>query len=103
MVILKSYVRHQEWRPKEQYFADAKYVYANSKFKVSLIGSFFREHMIDRGDIHPNTTYAFDQHFITYRPRASAIVMVPLTPNSQLDAMLSYSGFFRFINSYPRI
>ncbi len=98
----KSYVRHQEWRPKEQYFADAKYVYANSKFKVSLIGSFFREHMIDRGDIHPNTTYAFDQHFITYRPRASAIVMVPLTPNSQLDAMLSYSGFFRFINSYAK-
>ncbi|MFN8310273.1 MAG: TonB-dependent receptor [Chitinophagales bacterium] len=94
--------RHKDWRPKEQYTADLKYTYNSSRFKVSLAASFFRELLIDRGNLLPGTTFAFDQHFLTYRPRATAIAMIPIKDGSQVDVTLGYTGFFRFLNNYKK-
>jgi outer membrane receptor for ferrienterochelin and colicins len=36
-----SIPRFMEWKPKEQYFADAKYMYSGNKFRFSFTGAFF--------------------------------------------------------------
>ena len=104
----KSVERFQEWRPKEQYFADAKYVYVADRFRVSLAGSFFRELMLDRSA--PKLSYTpadqswsyvgSDLHNLTYRPRATASLMYKFKESNQLDVLLGYSGFYRYSNKY---
>ncbi len=103
--------RQKEWKPKEQYFADAKYVNAGAKYRVSLSGSFFREMMLNRGsqqltlsnESASGWTYrGIDDHILTYRPRATASFMYRFKENSQLDVLLGYSGWFRFLNKYAK-
>ncbi|MCW3126909.1 MAG: hypothetical protein JWO03_2567 [Bacteroidetes bacterium] len=94
--------RHKDWLPKEQYFANAKYVYSTGKFKVGASLSFFRELLLDRGNLLPNTTYAFDNHSLSYRPQATLFASVPIKDYSQLDLMIAYTGFVRFFNYYKK-
>ncbi len=94
--------RHKEWRPKEQYFANTKFGFALDHLKVWAELSFFRELMIDRGDLRPYTTYAFDQHFTTYRPMATLGASYVGRDNLQLDVTAGYSGFYRAINNYKK-
>ncbi len=109
---LDSIPRFQEWKTKEQYFADAKYMVTGNRLRFSLSGSFFRELMLNRSA--PKQTLSYDNadtswtftgddvHFLTYRPRASASFMIRFKENNQLDMMLAYSGFFRFTNKYSK-
>lgn len=103
--------RQKEWKPKEQYFADAKYVNAGAKYRFSLAGSFFRELMLSRGaqqltlsnESASGWTYrGIDDHILTYRPRATASFMYRFKENSQWDVLLGYSGWFRFFNKYAK-
>jgi len=107
-----SIPRFMEWKPKEQYFTDAKYMYSGNKFRFSLTGAFFRELMVNRSA--PKQTLSYDNNdtawtytgadikYLTYRPRASASLMYRFNENSQLDVLLAYSGFFRFTNKYDK-
>jgi outer membrane receptor for ferrienterochelin and colicins len=107
-----SLLRAKEWKPKEQYFADAKYIYTGNRFRVSVSGSFFREVMLNRSEpkqtllyTPTDTTWTYtadDGHYLTYRPRASASFMYHFKDNQQLDALLAYSGFIRFSNMYAK-
>lgn len=97
---IKDTMRHKEWRPKEQYFADAKYIFNHKKFKMTINGAFFRELMIDRGNLRPYTSYAFDQYFLTFRPRANLSFSIPIKDLSKIDLLFAYSGFIRFYNNY---
>lgn len=109
---LDSVPRFMEWKPKEQYFADAKYLYTGNRFRVSLTGSFFRELMLNRSAPRQtlsydnnDTTWTFvgdDTRYLTYRPRASASFMYRFNDNYQLDVLAAYSGFFRFTNKYSK-
>ena len=94
--------RHKEWRPKEQYFANTKFGFALDHFKLWAELSFFRELMIDRGDLRPYTTYAFDQHFVTYKSMATIGASYVGKDNLQLDVTVGYSGFNRVINNYKK-
>lgn len=104
----KSAQRFVQWKPKEQYFADAKYVYTGNKFRVSLTGAFFRELMLDRGEPQksPNsdgTSLTFignDGHYTTYRPRVATSLMYRFKEGMQLDALLAYTGFIRYSRRY---
>ncbi len=106
----KTAKRFLQWKPKEQYFADAKYMLSGARYKFSTTASFFREMMIGRGEIKrvpefvnniATYTYAADDvRFETYRPRASASFTYRFKEDYQLDAMLAYSGFVRFVNKY---
>lgn len=108
----KSIERFQDWKPKEQYFADAKYIYYGNRVRVSLSGSFFREMLLDRSA--PKQTLQYDNgdtswtyvgadyHSLTYRPRAAASLMYRFKDNYQFDALLAYSGFIRFRNLYSK-
>jgi outer membrane receptor for ferrienterochelin and colicins len=107
---MDSVQRYKEWKPKEQYFADAKYIYNASRFRVSLSGSFFRETMLDRGapaltfdtENHQWTYTGTDMRYLTYRPRATAALMYKFKENNQFDLLLAYSGWFRTANKYTR-
>jgi outer membrane receptor for ferrienterochelin and colicins len=94
--------RHKDWAPKEQYFANAKYVYNTSKFRIGTSLSFLREIIIDRGDLMPNTEYAFDTHYLTYRAVGSVFATVPIDDHSKLDMLMAYSGYYQFINFYQK-
>lgn len=109
---LDSVPRFMEWKPKEQYFADAKYLYTGNRFRISLTGSFFRELMLNRSA--PRQTLSYDNNdttwtyvgddtrYLTYRPRVSASFMYRFNDNYQLDVLAAYSGFFRFTNKYSK-
>lgn len=109
---LDTVPRFQEWKPKEQYFADAKYIYTGNRFRVSLLGSFFRELMLDRSAPHQALSYdngdttltyvGSDYHYLTYRPRFSTSFMYRFADNNQLEVLLAYSGFIRFTNKYVK-
>ena len=94
--------RRQDWLPKEQYYGTAKYIYTASKFKVGASLSFMRELMLDRGDLLPQTTYAFDQHYLTMRPLASVFTHIPVRDYSKIDLSIAYSGYVRFTNYYKK-
>jgi outer membrane receptor for ferrienterochelin and colicins len=100
----KSLVRASDWRPKEQYTADLKYIYTANKFKISLAGSFFREMMISRSEpkYFADRVTGRDEHFLTYRPRVTAAFLYRFKDNSQLDVTASYSGFYRFWNTVKK-
>lgn len=107
---LDSVQRFQEWKPKEQYFADGKYIFTGNRFRFSLNGSFFREMLLNRSAPKQTLTYSptdtnwifigDDYHYLTYRPRASASFTYRVKETSQIDALLAYTGFFRYANRY---
>ncbi|HLP49803.1 MAG TPA: TonB-dependent receptor [Chitinophagales bacterium] len=107
---IDSLLRYREWKPKEQYFADAKYVFSNNRLRFSLTGSFFREMMLDRSapalDFDTTdkawTYKGTDSHILTYRPRATASLMYRFKENSQLDVLLGYSSWYRFSTKYSK-
>jgi outer membrane receptor for ferrienterochelin and colicins len=92
--------RHKDWRAKEQYFGSAKYIFTHAKFKIGASASFFRELMLDRGNLRPYTTYAFDEHYLTMRPMANLFATVPIKDFSELNILLAYSGYVRFSNYF---
>ncbi|MBL0308602.1 MAG: TonB-dependent receptor [Bacteroidetes bacterium] len=105
-----SVQRVQQWKPKEQYFADAKYIYTGNRFRVSVTGAFFREKMLDRGVpektlAQDGTSWTYvggDGHYLTFRPRVATSLMCRFKDGIQLDALLAYTGFFRFSNNYVK-
>lgn len=107
-----SIQRFQEWKPKEQYFADAKYIYTGNRLKFTINGSFFRELMLDRsaprkalsyGENDTTWTYVGDDiHYLTYRPRASMSFTYRFKDDYQFDILASYSGFMRYVNRYAK-
>jgi len=94
--------RNKQWRPKEQYLANLRVGYQKNKLKTWVELAFFRELMIDRGDIRPRTTQAFDTHFLTYRPGATLGMSYAAKKDWQIDLTMGYSGFVRYINSYVK-
>lgn len=94
--------RHKDWLPKEQYFANAKYMYTSGRYRVGARLSFFRELMLNRGNLEPNTTYAYDDHSLVYRPQATVFGTIPIKGFSELNLMVSYTGFVRFYNYYKK-
>lgn len=94
--------RHKDWLPKEQYFANAKYMYTSGRYRVGARLSFFRELMLNRGNLEPNATYAYDAHSLIYRPQATVFGTIPIKGFSELNLMLSYTGFVRFYNYYKK-
>jgi len=107
-----SIPRFQEWKPKEQYFVDGKYVYTGNRLKFSVAGSFFRELMLNRSEPREALSYdnndtawtyvGSDYHYLTYRPRASMALMYRFKEDYELNVLASYSGFIRFTNLYTK-
>lgn len=109
---LDSIQRFKEWKPKEQYFADAKYIFTGARLKFTANGTFFRELMLDRsaprkalnyGETDTTWTYVGDDiHYLTYRPRGSLSFSYRFKDDYQFDILASYSGFMRYVNRYAK-
>lgn len=95
-------MRHKDWAPKEQYFGNLKYQYVSGQYRFGISISFLRELLIDRGNLEPNTDYAFDIHYLTLRPMASVFGTLPLGATSKLDITTAYSGYVQFIDYYQK-
>ncbi len=94
--------RHKDWLPKEQYYANAKYVYNTGKFKIGASLSFMRELMLDRGNLQANTDYAFDVHYLSFRPMATLFATAPIRDYSKIELLVAYTGYYQFVNIYQK-
>lgn len=94
--------RHKDWAPKEQYFGNIKYIYNTGKFRFGASLSLLRELLIDRGDLLTNTDYAFDTHYLTFRPVGSVFATIPVKEYSKLDLLFAYTGYIQFVDNYQK-
>lgn len=92
--------RVKTWKPKEQFFGDLRYQFANKKWTFSVAGKYFDELIINRGV--PNAPYyenAFDDYYHTQRIDGS-ISSENRFKKGKLNTLLGYNDFKRVKNTY---
>ncbi len=83
--------RSEQWKPKEQYNADAYYIYSKSKFKLKLSSQFFHELIQNKGDLRGlYKETAFDNYFYTKR----------WTNKVEVSSKINNYNFFNFVGAY---
>lgn len=89
--------RVQQWKPKEQYFADAivGFKIKNSTHRLQSI--YFDELLLNRGEpiVLPYSVYAFDNYFYTRRFNNSLFSNFKLNNGARINIINSYSWFRR--------
>ncbi len=92
--------RVKTWKPKEQYFAGARYSHHNERWTTSVFGKYFDELIINRG--MPSAPYyetAFDDYYHTQRMDVGWTNDF-LFKKSKLRVLLAYNDFKRTKNTY---
>ena len=93
--------RFQQWKPKEQYFADANAALNLGDTRLRASTRFFNEFIWNRGE--PRAPYretAFDDEYRTRRLTNSLFVNHAVASDASLDLTLSHSWYRRRKNSY---
>lgn len=93
--------RAQQWNPKDQLFADAKYRYIFKKGYAEIAGSWFDEEIINRGN--PRGAYqesAIDDTYKTLRYGASAKLQFQISDNWSSHHLLAYNLYRRNKSTY---
>jgi outer membrane receptor for ferrienterochelin and colicins len=95
--------RSQQWKPKEQYFTDAYYIFKKDKLKLRLDGKYFKETIQNKGEIRGlYDIWALDSYFLTDRLTSKAQLSFPIREHSTFDIMTSWSGYKRTKNTYRK-
>jgi len=95
--------RTQLWKPKLQYFSDLYYVYKNRDLKFRADGKFFRETILNKGEVRGiYELWALDNYFVTNRFSTKAQLTMPVGASGNIDVMASWSGYSRVKNSYRK-
>ncbi len=96
----RSYIaddtRRQQWKPKEQLFADAKFRQIFKKGYAEIAGSWFNEEIINRGA--PRGAYkesALDDKYNTLRYSISGKVQTPLAKRWNMHNLFAYNLYRR--------
>lgn len=92
--------RVKTWKPKEQYFGDLRYQFANEKWTFSLTGKYFDELIVNRG--MPTAPYyenAFDDYYHTQRIDGN-ITSENRFKKGKLNTLVAYNDFKRIKNTY---
>jgi outer membrane receptor for ferrienterochelin and colicins len=99
---MDTFNRNLMWRPKLQYMADAQYVYATSKGKITYNPSILHERIINRGTpvVDPFQAYASDEAFTTKRNMHSLLAEFNLDSNKTIQLSSSVSIYNRVKNKY---
>lgn len=89
--------RVQQWKPKEQYFADAIVGFKIGKSTHRIQSIFFDELLLNRGApvMRPYSVYAFDNYFYTRRFNNSLFSNFELSNGAKINIINSYSWFRR--------
>jgi len=89
-------VRSMQWKPRQQYNADAYYLYSGNKTRVKLSIQFFDEIIQDKGDLQkPYYETAIDNTFHTIRQTSKAETSYTISPNRQISLVGAYSTYVR--------
>jgi outer membrane receptor for ferrienterochelin and colicins len=95
--------RFQEWKPKLQYFSDVHYGLKLGDTKLSYVGNFLNEYIINKGrPLLPYRENAFDDTYKTQRYLNGFTVSKPVGATGQANLMVSYSQYNRMKNTYYR-
>ena len=95
--------RFQEWKPKLQYFSDIHYGLKLGDAKLSYVGNFLSEYIINKGrPLLPYRENAFDDTYKTLRYLNGVTVSKPVGTIGQANLMVSYSQYNRIKNTYYR-
>ena len=95
--------RYQDWKPKIQYNAGARYTFTENRFTLSADGNYFNEYLLNRGKpIAPYGEYAFDDHYTTVRWNTGINAAYSINKQSKIDIQSGYSYYVRTKNSYYR-
>ena len=88
--------RYKQWKPREQYFADANYNYQFKKIGVSLKSIYFQEKITNRG--YPRPPYAestFDDFYYTKRFDNSVSLHGKLSKRWSMQSVTAYNYYNR--------
>lgn len=93
--------RHQDWKPKEQYFGSLYFSQDFDDLKLSYKGSYFQEEVTNKG--FPRPPYqenAFDDYYQTFRTDNSLNLSGNIQQKYAWDVLLAYNQFKRIKNTY---
>jgi outer membrane receptor for ferrienterochelin and colicins len=88
--------RFKQWKPREQYFADAAYQLQLKKMNVGLKSGLFNEKIINRG--YPKAPYvetSFDDYYYTKRIDNSLSLNGKLSKNWNIQSVSAYNIYNR--------
>lgn len=92
--------RVKAWKPKEQYYGGARYLYGTKKYEVSVYGKYFDELIVNRGmPSAPFYESAFDDYYSTTRLDAGISSRFDFK-NSKLTSLFAFNKFIRKKNTY---
>lgn len=96
--------RYQTWKPKEQYFGDAKFTYDFKKLKLLYHLSAFNEKITVKGNpvVTPYTAYAIDDYYKTFRLINQLNADYLLSGKSGLTVSASRSDYRRVKSRYRK-
>ena len=95
--------RKMDYKPKEQYNADANYTFGTVKFKIKYKIDFFKEKLLDRSDLFGLQHYSIkglDTWFYTIRTNNNLQINHKLTENSNYNFLAAYSYYNRKKHTY---
>ncbi len=95
--------RIMDYKPKEQYNSELKYIYSNDKgFKTKLNTSVFKEKLLDRSNLYktPYSIRGFDTWFNTIRSVSALQISKKFNERSNINFLSSYSYYFRSKQKY---
>jgi outer membrane receptor for ferrienterochelin and colicins len=88
--------RYKEWKPKEQYNANAAYSYRNEKIDLKYKVDFFKENLLDRSDpFPPYYEKGYDTWFTTTRLNNSLHLNTRLSEGNNLHLLAAHSYYDR--------
>lgn len=95
--------RDKFWKPKEQYNADAHYIFKDKKQKLKLQNTYMRELVVNKGKPRaPWGEEAYDSYFYSYRNTTKGQYNRDLFTNHYLELVGAYSYFSRVKRTYKK-
>jgi outer membrane receptor for ferrienterochelin and colicins len=96
--------RWQEWKPKEQYFGNAKYRWTGKNFVLGYHLNGFYEKISNKGvpRITPYYAYAFDEYYKTDRFTNQLTAAWTLKNDFSVNANVAYSWYRRTKNTFRK-
>lgn len=98
---LADSARYQQWKPKEQYFAEMGLNYTRKKLNIIYKPTFFNESILNRG--LPQSPYyenAFDDYYLTKRINNTFLIKTSWRKNWNFNLTAAYNYFERKKYSY---
>lgn len=93
--------RFKQWKPREQYFGDASYLYKNKNVIFRLKAELYNEKITDRGQPRqPFGINAFDNTFKTKRYNGNADFMYTFNNEKSIQVKAAYNYYKRESNQY---